>query len=206
MPDHTPAHAPDHAPAHAPDLSPAKPVDPAMLYATLLKWLERQASVTPDDHLTTDVKPAEDNLTRVASPADASDQNMLARLARIRGLDIEKGLQAVRNRDIRRYLGLLEKAINLDLGDIRQAAILSQHENIRRRAHSLKGVAGTIGWMDVHQLAEALENHLRRQTPSDEEVIVLVEALEQEFQQIVTDLRLCLNIENHAKETHDEQQ
>ncbi len=125
----------------------SKPVDPAMLYAKLLQWLPHED------------RPAEVAVEPVA-PAD-----IRAQLETVPGLDVAYGLKNLRGR-IPNYLRLLHKYADGHGGDperIRAELDAGNQPEVRRLAHSLKGVSGMIGAAGVQGLAAQLEAAVREE-------------------------------------------
>ncbi len=122
-----------------------KPVDPAMLYSKLLHWLpEGQAPAA-------------------AAPAPAAGADVRSLLDQVPGLDAAYGLKNLRGR-IPNYLRLLRKYAEGHAGDggrIRAELAAGNMDEVRRLAHSLKGVAGMIGATGVQGLAAELEAAIR---------------------------------------------
>jgi len=118
-----------------------KPVDPARLHTTLLKWLPRRNAAAP--------APA-------APPAmDAERQQ---RLEQLPGLDLAYGMKVTLNR-FPFYLRLLRVFIATSQaipGQLRDAAERGDREAMTGIVHGLKTSAGTLGIRVVSDLADAL--------------------------------------------------
>ncbi|WP_374266521.1 PAS domain S-box protein [Zoogloea sp.] len=133
----------------------SKPVDPATLYAKLLQWLPHADGV-----------PAE---TAAATPVPGDDADIRSRLAQVPGLDAAYGLKNLRGR-VPNYLRLLHKYAEGHADDparIRDALAAGVQDDVRRMAHSLKGVAGMIGAVGVQALAADLEAAIRESLDAD---------------------------------------
>ncbi len=130
----------------------AKPVDPALLYAKLAHWLVGRIVPAP---------------AAASQPSDdgAADDNarLLERLERLPGVDTVSGLRSLRGKTVL-YLRLLRQfseshgddatrlRARLESGELPEAA---------RLAHSVKGVAASLGLIALAQSAGRLETLLR---------------------------------------------
>ncbi len=126
-----------------------KPVDPDVLFATLLKWLPDQA--TDPGYDGSDRAP---ETAPVVPPVGAATS-----LDDIPGLDPSVGLRSLRGR-VGRYGALLKLFAASHADDMdRVQAHLSANENeeAQRLAHALKGAAGTLGVFRIQAQAADLE-------------------------------------------------
>ena len=124
----------------------AKPVDPDLLLATVARWLG-----------------AESPAPAVVAESAEHPADWQAALARQEGMDIVAGLRSVRGR-----WSTYERLLRTFLRDHREdgAALLrdleqGQIEQATRRAHTLKGLAGTLGMKSLATHSEQLEAQLR---------------------------------------------
>jgi HPt (histidine-containing phosphotransfer) domain-containing protein len=123
----------------------AKPIDPDMLFNTLLRWIPAR-KCRP--------KPPHDAGNGVPDELE---------LPVIDGLDVDLGLRRVLNKRPL-YLHMLHKFTTNQartVEDIRAALSAGDTATAERLAHSAKGVAGNIGASGVQQKAEILEQAIR---------------------------------------------
>ena len=128
----------------------AKPIDPQDLCHSLLKWIRPRGAPAPA------IGPAV-----VVQP--------MPELPRIEGLDSAAGLRRVLGRRDR-YLSLLSRFMQgqQGFGPRLQAALQrGDLEGAERAAHTLKGVAATVGLASVQRAAEVLEAAIRESAARD---------------------------------------
>ena len=157
----------------------SKPVSPATLYAVIHTVLSRRTA-KPKSIL----PPQEEDLARqqnaveanalISTDVGATIDDPLLPLRKISGLDIETGLASLGGR-VKPYLRMLRKFALAQKGD--SAALLSALQNIhsppgrdeaRRLAHSLKGVAGTLGMPKLKDKSAELEIALKNNAIENE--------------------------------------
>ncbi len=119
-----------------------KPIDPKLLQATLSRWQPATAQANPDP----------------APTAPCMNPDIPA----LPGINREEGLRRMMNKP-----ALYQKVLKdfhqrfADEGtNIRQALLANHRDEAERRAHSCKGLAGTIGAGDLQAAALALEKAL----------------------------------------------
>jgi len=128
-----------------------KPIEPALLYQALARWLPEGSGAI--------VKRAEP-LAVAAEPAMDLDA-----LRGFPGIDVERGLLFMRGkRD--RYLAMLGQFVATHGGDIAtldECVAASDRGAAQRVAHSLKGAAGTLGLIDIADIATRLDACLKHE-------------------------------------------
>jgi two-component system sensor histidine kinase/response regulator len=130
----------------------AKPIEPEQLFKTLLRWVKKAAQ-----DATTTTEP-------FAPPADsvqAADYQLLP--SKVDGLDLQAGLRRVMGREDR-YLELLRNFVR-EQSDacerIEHALAEGKLAEAERAAHTLKGLAGTIGAHALYDAAQQLEEGMQ---------------------------------------------
>jgi len=148
----------------------AKPVNPKVLYASILKWLP--APTAPVANVLTVAEPK-------ALLAELPTATLIAQLKTVPGLDIEAGLHVVRGK-LPNYLRLLNMFGTLhhdDLPKLREKLAAGDRDGARMIAHSLKGVAANLGAAELRRQAAELETAIKTARPPAE-LEAMIAALE----------------------------
>lgn len=150
----------------------AKPVDPTGLYARLHRWLPPTVPL-PE------------------RPQHSADATTLPQaISTIAGLDTERGLLHIGG-NVRAYLGLLRRFVQSE-SDARTtfAALLARGDwvELHRAAHTLKGLAATLGMRDLHPHAAQLEQAAKERSASEALLSAVVERVEALVQALSAEL------------------
>ncbi|MFT7694490.1 MAG: two-component system sensor histidine kinase/response regulator, partial [Candidatus Latescibacterota bacterium] len=144
----------------------AKPIDPASLFKSLLNFIEPR-SAAPSDK----VEPA-------AAPQEPATADANAGLY-IPGLDVKDGLgRVLGNREL--YIRLLRQFVESGdveaVGAIRFSLAQGERESAERAAHTLKGMAGTIGASAVQETAGEVETAIRDGVDDMEDLLLALDS------------------------------
>jgi CheY-like chemotaxis protein len=146
-----------------------KPIDPQELFAALVRWI-----------------PAG---TRARKQAEEEPQEGEQALPPLPGIEIADGLMRVGGNRLAYRKLLLKFTHNQanSLAEIRSALEQRDQESAVRLAHTLKGVAGNIGAMALHQAALELETALKQGNSQPE---ALLNSCKLELQQVIEALQV----------------
>ncbi|MBF0287658.1 MAG: response regulator [SAR324 cluster bacterium] len=125
-----------------------KPIDPHQLFSTLAQWIRPGERKIPD-HFTSAAKPAKN----IEQPLPET----------MPGLQIATGLTRVGGNQ-KTYLDILkmfQKNQRQAIQEVQEALQSQEIEQAIRLAHTLKGVAGNIGAMELHEAAKELESDIK---------------------------------------------
>ncbi|HYD55599.1 MAG TPA: response regulator [Burkholderiales bacterium] len=120
-----------------------KPIDPQTMFRTIARWLDPAGA-----------PPAERQAPALA---------VMPAIPQVEGLDAVSGLRRVAGNKAL-YLRLLRQFADEQAdaaGDIAAAIASGDRETAMRRAHTLKGVAGNLGFTELQAQAAALEDDIR---------------------------------------------
>jgi CheY-like chemotaxis protein len=154
-----------------------KPINPDQLFSTLLAWIKPGKRAIPDDILAKRRQKAAERTERL--PIEMT------------GIEVQTGLvRAGGNQSL--YVDLLSK-FHRDYADatsqIKSAFDNGEHELAQRLVHTVKGVSGSIGALDLENAASELETAVRQESASD---------LEDLLDQFDTELNIVLDSISNA--------
>jgi len=138
-----------------------KPIDPAHLYATLLRWLKgRVTAIATAPAVAPRLVPESVELT-------------------IAGVDTDLGLRRAAGKPelYRKLLATFVRDMAASVEVIHQALATGDRERAVRTAHTLKGSAGSIGASTLQTLAGTLETRLATDVPQTGELDELAASL-----------------------------
>ena len=164
----------------------AKPVDPEALYAALMRWLPARPQ-TPT--VSGAASPAPNAFVSVSAPPAEVSADFV-----IPGIETAAGLRSVAgNAALYRRL-LLQFAENANPSVLVRAARENDLPAARLAAHTLKGLAGTMGALVLQEQAAAIDANLRAFPQGDNgfDLQAAAQALEARFNALVLAIRTAL--------------
>lgn len=160
----------------------AKPIDPDKLFAALLRYVPARAQTTAPVMVVPDAA-----TTAATTTAPVAEEIPRDPLDRVDGLDWREALR----RHLNNRAGYEKSLRRFVSGQATTAEQLRQHFSVQdagsaeRLAHTLKGIAGTIGASTLQELGGALESALREHA-SVAHCQTLAEPLIEELQRLRT--------------------
>ncbi|MBF0413070.1 MAG: response regulator, partial [Desulfamplus sp.] len=140
-----------------------KPIEPSEIFKALVKWIKPAKRSLPDEYLSKIDSKANNGVGSASSEIELN-------LSSIEGINTELGLSRVSGNK-KLYLSLLTKfhRDNQDTTIKIQDAIKQQDQELAvRLAHTVKGVAGTIGAIDLQTIGAELEATLKSDGYADD--------------------------------------
>lgn len=120
-----------------------KPINPNEVFSTLIKW----------------IKPESINKEEVINIRDVQNNEEVSELPDFDNFNLNEGLKRVNNNK-KLYRKLLEKFVKANLSfekELKNALENNDLDLLKRIVHTLKGVAGNLGMMELHYEAERFE-------------------------------------------------
>jgi PAS domain S-box-containing protein len=139
-----------------------KPVNPRLLYATLLKWLP---AVTPGE-----IPESSPGASRPETTPSGDADELRRRLAVVPGLDVDSGLAAVRG-NVEKYTRLLVlfgDGYHHQADQVLDMLAAGDVASVEPIAHSLRGSAGMLGALKLSEAAGAVLKALRSKDAVDD--------------------------------------
>lgn len=162
-----------------------KPLDPNKVYETLVQWIPEKEQ-------------AEDQESEIEDEIESIASDTVALPEEIPGVSIENGLERL-NGNVNFYIKLLEKFINAYTpSDIDTLKIWLRNEELSeasRWVHTIKGVSGNIGALDLQKQALALESSINE---DDQQLKEHLESFSKTFLNLLKELKK-LDLSNQDK-------
>ncbi|MBF0444844.1 MAG: response regulator, partial [Magnetococcales bacterium] len=169
----------------------SKPIDPANMFSTLARW----------------VKPAKPKAIVTKPNAANEDEAKLNLPPEIPGIDTKSGMLRIGGK-LDRYMVILSKFLlnqRESAKNIKTAILNSDFLTAKRIAHTLKGVAGTIGAASLQQKAQAIEIAIGEKA-DPEYLDVLLNVVSQELAKTCEALEVVLQKKQAEAKKRDEPQ
>jgi len=170
----------------------AKPIDPDALFSTLIKWIEPCEREIPESP----VEEARDIKTEKVEPD----------LPEIQYIDVNSGLKRVGGKK-KLYLSILTKFYR-DYPDateqIKDAWDNGDQKLAQRLAHTVKGIAGTIGANDLQEAGGNLEASIKHQKTDEFET--LLNSFKDALNRVINSLKNVVDVEDKAEKEKTEGQ
>ena len=169
----------------------AKPIDPDDLFTKLLQWIPPKSGAAPAT-----VEPAITAPPAESVPPSESEGDPLEA---IDGLDLRVGLRNVANnrsfyeRLLRQFIDGPEAAT---VTTVREQIATDDSKAAERAAHSLKGVAGTLGASELQSRAQQLESAIH----SNADIEPHLESVDQELSRVIEALKTVFPPEQPERE------
>ena len=157
-----------------------KPIDPDDLFGKLLRWIRPKRETAPN--------PVESAMPELSPEAVSPSAPVDSLLEAIDGLNVEVGLRNVAdNRPF--YERLLRQFIDgpeaATVKTVRERVAVDDPQAAERTAHSLKGVAGTLGASELQSRAQQLESAIH----SNSDIEPYLESVDRELSRLIEKLR-----------------
>jgi len=133
----------------------SKPISPTEVVKAIVKWAIRPEKTTLK--------------SKIRKTPVIHDEDLPLDLGKLSGINTEEGLSRVRNNK-KLYCNILIKFKNRYgnlLDDLNENVSKGDRESLQRDLHSLKGVAGNIGAIQLYEQATLVERHFKDEMPDN---------------------------------------
>ncbi len=161
-----------------------KPIDPDQLFSALVKWIEPGEREVPEQR-------------REMPDTEKEGETLPENLP---GIDMAAGLKRISGNQ-KLYRNLLQSFCRDNeqtVAQIRQALDGKDMDTARRLAHTVKGVAGNIGAMDIFEAAQVLEHGIAN---GDTSVTTLLDHVDKVLQPVLASLKALFAEDDRDDET-----
>jgi two-component system sensor histidine kinase/response regulator len=158
----------------------SKPINPDELWRALLSWIKMRAGLGT---------PAGQAVATVAVPSARADQ-LVSALRSVESLEVDRGLQ-LSNHNAALYVSMLARFVKSQAGavaSIQQALLANDWATAERLAHTLKGLAASVGAPNLQEPAAELEKALHTRADASR-IQALLEPTQMHLQVLVDGLR-----------------
>jgi len=168
----------------------AKPIEPDHLFEMLKLWIPPKNNI-------------EDSVPSIATNDNDFFPEPELKIS-VSGLDVELGLKRVLGKK-KSYLNILKKFISgqkSTIEELNQAISDSDYNSAERLVHTLKGVAGNIGAMEIRNSAIILETALHEH-PSKDTLNPLIINLNSQLKKMIESLEVYFLTDNHVTKNNN---
>ena len=172
----------------------AKPIEPKKLYSTLVQWIQPGDRKLPE------------GFSKAGPTAVKEAEQMKELPTKLPGIDVATGLSRMGG-NTKLYRNLLQKFSKNQgtvLDEIKAALEQNDIELAERLAHTIKGVSGNIGAMELHSAAQDLESGIKRER--EKVAAVLLESVQSHLDQVMTSISMfddSSNVKTRSAEEMD---
>jgi signal transduction histidine kinase/DNA-binding response OmpR family regulator len=148
----------------------AKPINPDKLYAILEEWIPERA----------------DRLKPILHHPESCDEEEVVVFPVLDGIDVQAGISQAGGKTVlyQKVLTMFVADRSNSVGIIREALALEDFDAAHIEVHTLKGLAATIGAMELSERAKKLEQSIGRQQGNDQ--VTELAAVAEELQRVLS--------------------
>ncbi|MBF0389499.1 MAG: response regulator [Desulfamplus sp.] len=166
-----------------------KPIEPSEMFKTLFKWIKPAQRQLPDEY----IKQINSKIEDLSNSSNQAATEI--KIPKLDGINTDAGLSRVSGNK-KLYINLLKK-FHRDNQNVIQEILKAVEQNNQelavRLAHTIKGVAGTIGAEEVQAIVGSLEADLKSDINADHSQ--LITKLDASISQILKTLELIIFVQ-----------